>query len=81
MPETMSSKPIKVFLQPLVDYALIQIAATQMSDGYVSSPVGNCYSVAHYLAVTGGPSGSVGLEVWVFCLNINGYLFSIKYVR
>jgi len=65
-------RALEDFLQPLVDDALIQIAAAQMAHGDVSRPAVNSDGVPDYLTVAHGPARATVLQVRVFGFDVDG---------
>ena len=61
-----------LFLEPAHDNATVQIAAALMGNGQVCVKPCVCDGKPDHIAVAGGPSRTVGLEPWVFSLQVDG---------
>ena len=61
------------FFKPLDDMTPIQVASTLMSERKVRIKPFVGYGYSDYITVCGRPAGAVGLEPWVFGLQIYRY--------
>ena len=51
-------RTLEYFFKPAVNYLLIKVATTEVSDWNVSRPIVYSYCVTHHLTVTGRPAGA-----------------------